>query len=112
MTVIALLSPLLPTAAGIHALLDHDHAGEPRGRDADVGLHGHSHPSGTPAHEHGSTAPALGTCVARERDATTFVLSSSVAPLPIVTCALDPPGCSHAVARGSPAIPRASVLRI
>lgn len=112
LAVIALVSPLLPTATAIHVLLDHDHAGDPHGLDGESGLHGHSHPSGTPPHEHGFSAPALGTSGTREHEPSAFVVSNSVAPVLIATQASNPRGSGDAVARASPAIRLASVLRV
>jgi hypothetical protein len=112
LAVIALVSPLLPTAATVHVLLDHDHASEPHGSDPERGLHGHSHPSGTPAHEHGLSAPALGTSVVRARAAIAFVPTASFPAPPIVIDSLDPLVQCDAVARASPTERRASVLRI
>jgi hypothetical protein len=112
LAVIALVSPLLPTAAAVHVLLDHDHAGETHDLDADLGLHGHSHPGGTPAHEHGLSAPALATSAARERATIALTLSGSVVLLPIVIAGFDPHVRCDAVARASPTERRVSVLRI
>lgn len=113
LAVIALVSPLLPAVAALHVLLDHDHAEETHDVDADLGLHGHSHPSGTPAHEHGLSAPSLATSAARERAVTALVLSVSVALLPTVIAGFDPQmRYDAAVARASPTERRASVLRI
>ena len=112
LAVIALVSPLLPTAAAVHVLLDHDHVGERHGSDPERGLHGHSHPGGTPDHEHGLSAPALGASGPRERAATTLVLTASVLRPPTVIAGLRARAWCDAVARASPFERRASVLRI
>jgi hypothetical protein len=113
LAVIALVSPLLPTAAAVHVLLDHDHADEPHGSDPERAVHGHSHPGGTPAHEHGLSAPALATSSGtRERAATALVLIGSVPLLSTVIAGHDPQARCDAVARASPTQSRTSVLRI
>jgi hypothetical protein len=112
LAVMALISPLLPAVAAVHVLLDHDHEGEAHVDAADLGLHGHSHPTGTPAHEHGLSAPALATSAPRERAVTALVLSGSAGLRPTVIAGFDPHVSYAAVARASPAQRRSSILRI
>ena len=112
LAVIALVSPLVPTVAAVHVLLDHDHEGEAHGHAADLGLHGHSHPTGTPAHEHGLSAPALTTSTPRERAVSVLVMGGGVAlPTPLIA-GFDRHVPYDPVARASPTERRSSVLRI
>lgn len=114
LAVIALVSPLILTAAALHVLLDHDHenAGEPHAPDSDSVLHGHAHPNETPRHEHGLSSPAVGTSVLRDEGAIAFTPACSVAPLAIAKCAFDPHVSCEALARASPTAGLSSVLRI
>ena len=112
LAVIALVSPLIPTAAALHVLFDHDQGGEHHVPDGDSGLHGHAHPAGTPSHEHGLSAPTLGTSTFRTDRPAVFATGSSSAPSGVVEYAFGPHPPCEAPARASPPGKRSSVLRI
>jgi hypothetical protein len=112
LAVIALISPVIPTAIAVHVLLDHDHDAGTHSPDPETGLHGHSHDRGTPSHEHALSAPSLATSALRWSAPAFHVLMAFPAPTVAATGRLEPGFPCEAVARASPTARRTSVLRI